>query len=73
MKEASGEANLTVITIILIGVVVAIAIPLVNSLMSNSKARACCTDAGGIWSGGSCSVNIDGSECMTGGGDSAGQ
>ena len=46
MKEASGEANLTVITIILIGVVVAVAIPLVNGLMSTSEGRACCTDGG---------------------------
>ena len=47
MKEASGEANLTVVTIILIGVVVAIATPLVSSLMKTSAGRACCVDAGG--------------------------
>ena len=54
MKEASGEANLTVITIILIGVVVAIAIPLVNGLMSTSEGRACCTDGGGYVDGQTC-------------------
>lgn len=47
MKEAAGEANLTVVAIILIGVVVAVVTPLVNSLMSSTANRACCTDAGG--------------------------
>ena len=54
MKEAAGEANLTVVAIILIGVIVAVVTPLVNSLMSNTAERACCTDAGGIWTGGKC-------------------
>ena len=31
MKEAAGEANLTVVAIILIGVIVAVVTPLVNS------------------------------------------
>ena len=54
MKEAAGEANLTVVAIILIGVVVAVVTPLITSLMSNTANRACCTDAGGRWSGGRC-------------------
>ena len=54
MKEAAGEANMTVITIILIGVIAAIAIPLVTSLMSNTANRTCCTDAGGVWKNGAC-------------------
>ena len=54
MKEAAGEANMTVITIILIGVIAAIAIPLVTSLMSNSAKRTCCSDNGGIWKGNQC-------------------
>ena len=54
MKEAAGEANLTVVAIILIGVIVAVVTPLVNSLMSNTAERACCTDAGGVWSGRRC-------------------
>lgn len=55
MKEAAGEANLTVVAIILIGVVVAVVTPLINSLMSSTAKRACCTDAGGVWKNGSCS------------------
>ena len=54
MKEAAGEANLTVVAIILIAVVVAVATPLINSLMSSARAKSCCTDAGGVWSGGAC-------------------
>lgn len=54
MKEAAGEANMTVVTIILIGVVVAVATPIINSLMSSSAKKACCTDAGGVWSGNTC-------------------
>ena len=54
MKEAAGEANLTVVAIILIAVVVAVATPLINSLMKTSAKKACCTDAGGVWEGGSC-------------------
>jgi len=54
MKEAAGEANLTVVAIILIAVVVAVATPLINSLMKTSSKKACCTDAGGVWSGSSC-------------------
>ena len=56
MKEAAGEANLTVVAIILIAVVVAVATPLVSSLMKNASKRACCTDAGGKWSGNSCTA-----------------
>ena len=54
MKEAAGEANLTVVAIILIAVVVAVATPLIANLMSSSAEKACCTDAGGVWEGGQC-------------------
>ena len=54
MKEAAGEANLTVVAIILIGVVVAVVTPLITSLMNNTASRACCTDAGGVWKSGQC-------------------
>lgn len=56
MKEAAGEANLTVVAIILIAVVVAVATPLVNSLMKSSTVKACCTDAGGVWQNNQCRV-----------------
>lgn len=63
MKEAAGEANMTVITIILIGVIAAIAIPIVNNAMSTTEQRACCTNVGGVWENGACSEDI--SSCIS--------
>ena len=54
MKEAAGEANITVITIVLIGVVAAVGLTLIPRLMKNAKAKACCTDAGWYVSGTVC-------------------
>lgn len=54
MKEAAGEANMTVITIVLIGVVAAVGLVLVPRLMSRIKQRSCCSDVGGKWSGSTC-------------------
>lgn len=54
MKEAAGEANMTVITIILIGVIAAVAIPLVNNAMTNTSIKASCNNAGGYMSGSVC-------------------
>ncbi len=56
MKEAAGEANITVITIVLIGVVAAVGLILIPRLMNNAKAKACCTDGGGVVSGTFCYV-----------------
>ncbi len=55
MKEAAGEANMTVVTIILIGVIVAVATPIVKNMMDNTKKQADCMNAGGVWENGSCS------------------
>lgn len=63
MKEAAGEANMTVVTIILIGVVAAVAAPLINSVINSSKAGACCSANGGIWKGGTCYASCVGNEC----------
>lgn len=57
MKEAAGEANMTVITIILIGVIAAVAIPLVTNAMKNTSASASCNAAGGYMSSGQCKFN----------------
>lgn len=54
MKEAAGEANMTVITIILIGVIAAIAIPLVTNLMETTQKRTECHESGGYWKNGNC-------------------
>ncbi len=54
MKEAAGEANLTVVAIILIAVIVAVVTPLVRSLMMTAAKKSCCNDAGGVWQSGGC-------------------
>ena len=54
MKEAAGEANMTVITIVLIAIVLAVGTVIVTNLMNNSKKSSCCTSLGGEWSGGTC-------------------
>lgn len=56
MKEAAGEANLTVVAIILIGVIAAVVTPIVNTTMKNVQKRSCCQNNGGIWENGACSV-----------------
>ena len=67
MKEASGEANLTVVAIILIGVIVAVVTPIIQSMMTNTQERACCMDGGGQWVGGKCSdESLVTPECMEG-------
>ncbi len=54
MKEATGEANMTVVTIILIAVIVAIATPIVKNMMDNTKAKADCMNSGGTCQGNTC-------------------
>ncbi len=63
MKEAAGEANMTVITIILIGVIAAVAIPIVNSAMTSTAKKGCCQNLGGVLKDGQCVVTgLNGSE-----------
>lgn len=46
MKEATGEANMTVITIVLIGIIVAVVTPIVNNTMKQTKKRTECNNQG---------------------------
>lgn len=54
MKEAAGEANLTVIAIILIGVIAAVVTPIINSTMTTTAKRSCCQNYGGVWKSNRC-------------------
>lgn len=58
MKEAAGEANMTVITVILIGLVAAAGAILIPRLLNSTNYQSCCASAGGTWnsSTGKCSV-----------------
>ena len=59
MKEASGEANMTVITILLIAIVGAVGTVIINNLMKTSKEKAACADSGSVWINGGCSIIKD--------------
>ncbi len=54
MKEAAGEANLTVVAIILIGVIAAVVTPIINNMMKTTQERAECMNNGGTWVNGGC-------------------
>lgn len=56
MKEAAGEANMTVITIVLIAIVLAVGTVVVNGIMGNVKRKSCCESMGGKLSGKNCVV-----------------
>ena len=69
MKEAAGEANMTVITIVLIAIVLAVGTIIVRGMMQNTKKSSACSACGGSWSGGQCkdaagTGTIDYSACM---------
>jgi len=54
MKEATGEASMTVIVIILIGILAAVLIPLVTNIMNSQSERVECMNNGGAWTDGTC-------------------
>lgn len=54
MKEATGEANMTIVTVVLIGIITLIATPIIRGLIGSSKSRACCVNNGGMWKNGAC-------------------
>ena len=54
MKEAAGEANMTVITIVLIAIVLAIGTIVVTGMMNNTKNSSACSACGGVWRDGGC-------------------
>lgn len=54
MKEAAGEANMTVITIVLIAVVAAVGAMLIPRIMNTLNAKSCCQENGGYVSGAKC-------------------
>ena len=56
MKEAVGEANLTVVAIILIAVILSVMRPLINSMMLSTAWKTCCADAGGVVDGNACEL-----------------
>ena len=64
MKESAGEANMTVITIVLIGLVAAAGAIIIPNLLNSTKKSSCCQSNGGIWANGRC-TNSAGQEVST--------
>ena len=61
MKEAAGEANMTVITIVLIAIVLGVGTVVVTNLMNSNKNSTACQACGGVWQGGAClEIGADG-------------
>ncbi len=54
MKEAAGEANMTIITIVLIGVVAVVGAILIPRTLNGSEKKAACAEMGGNLSGTTC-------------------
>ena len=54
MKEAAGEANMTVVTIVLIAIVLGVGTLVVNNMMNSSKNSTACSACGGQWTAGKC-------------------
>lgn len=54
MKEAAGEANMTVITIVLIAIVLAVGTVVVRSVLNNTSKSSKCSNAGGVWQKNAC-------------------
>ena len=54
MKEAAGEANMTVITIVLIAIVLGVGTIIVRSMMTRTSQGGCCQSNGGIYQNEQC-------------------
>lgn len=70
MKEATGEANMTIITVVLIAVVAGVGAWLIPNILRSTQNKSCCTAEGGEWKGGQCigadNSTIDVSDCSSG-------
>ena len=56
MKEATGEANMTIVTVILIAAVVAIATPIITNMVKSTKDKTECINNGNVWENGQCNT-----------------
>ena len=59
MKEAAGEANMTVVTIVLIAIVLGVGTLIVTNMMNNLSGKTAnkqskCAQLGGAWNGTKC-------------------
>lgn len=65
MKESAGEANMTVITIVLIGLVAAAGAIIIPNLLNSMSKKACCSSYGGTWKNNGCvEKNTNGEDAL---------
>ena len=57
MKEAAGEANMTVITIVLIAIVLGVGTLIVNRMMASTAKKEACSEIGGTLAGDTCTYS----------------
>jgi len=57
MKQATGEANLTVIVVVILGLVAAAGAIILPKILGNTIYVSCCNQSGGKWSNGYCTAN----------------
>jgi len=62
MKEATGEANMTVVTIILIAAIVAVGTPIIKGMVQGTQDKADCYNKGCLYQNGKC-VYDNGAAC----------
>lgn len=65
MKEAAGEANMTVVTIVLIAIVLAVGTFVVTNLMNSTGESSACQAAGGYWKNGKCCTDTNCTATLT--------
>ncbi len=65
MKEAAGEANMTVITIVLIAIVLGVGTVIISNLMNSTSERSNCSSCGGSWRGGKCYTTENSTKTIT--------
>lgn len=65
MKEAAGEANMTVITIVLIAIVLAVGTILVTRMMGSTAKKGACSEIGGTLNGDTCTYTDHTGESKT--------
>ena len=63
MKEAAGEANMTIVTIVLIAIVLGAGTLIITNIVSGMKGNSstACAEKGGSWNGSKC-IDINGNE-----------
>jgi len=63
MKEAAGEANMTIVTIVLIAIVLGAGTLIVTNMMGSMKGNKAtqCAEKGGSWNGSAC-IDLNGNE-----------